>query len=61
VFGKSGMITCDDSQGFKILVGKKKDYTFPPIFGDFSIKTYDFAPKYLHNAPWAKVQTWLIL
>jgi hypothetical protein len=34
---------------------------FFPIFGDFSIKSYDFAPKYLRNTPWAKVQTWLIL
>jgi hypothetical protein len=34
---------------------------FFPIFGDFSIKSYDFAPKYLHNAQWAKVQTCLIL
>jgi hypothetical protein len=30
---------------------------FLPIFGDFSIKSYEFAPKYFRNVPWAKVQT----
>jgi hypothetical protein len=36
---------------------------FFPIFGDFSIRSYDFASKedFLCSAPWAKVQTWLIL
>jgi hypothetical protein len=39
--------------------GENKMITpFFPTFGDFSIKSYDFAPpKYLHNAQWAKVQT----
>jgi hypothetical protein len=36
---------------------KIKYDTFFPIFSDFSIKSYDFAPKYLHNTPRAKVQT----
>jgi hypothetical protein len=31
------------------------------MFGDFSVKSYDFAPKYLRNAPRAKVQTCFIL
>jgi hypothetical protein len=29
--------------------------------GDFSEKSSDFAQKYLRNAPWTKVKTWLIL
>jgi hypothetical protein len=39
----------------------KMNTHFFPILGDFSIKSYDFAPKYLRDAQWAKVQTWLIL
>ena len=41
-------LSWEDLQGFKILM-KKNYYTLFPIFGDFSIKSYDFAPKYLRN------------
>jgi hypothetical protein len=45
----------------KDTVENKMNTHFFQYLAIFKKKSYDFASKYLRNAPWAKVQTWLIL